>query len=116
MSSAAPTFPPSVRWIVTVALLIFVAGSGSVLKRDTPGKISSAFAKSGAKKGGGYYLDDGPGDNPPANLDSIPDAVPRDEPLRIANMRPYVALGKPYTPMTVLASYREAISRMYSPW
>lgn len=107
MSNAAPTFPPSVRWIVTVALLIFVAGCGSVLKRDTPGKISSAFAKSGAKKGGGYYLDDGPGDNPPANLDSIPDAVPRDEPLRMANMRPYVALGKPYTPMTVLASYRE---------
>ncbi|MEO6824559.1 MAG: septal ring lytic transglycosylase RlpA family protein [Nitrosospira sp.] len=107
MSNAASTFPPSVRWIVTVALLLFVAGCGSVLKRDAPGKISSAFLKPGAKKGGGYYLDDGPGDNPPANLDSIPDAIPWDEPLRMANMRPYVALGKSYTPMTVLAYYRE---------
>ena len=26
---------------------------------------------------GGYYLDDGPGANPPADLDSIPDAVPQ---------------------------------------
>ena len=30
-------------------------------------------------KPGGYYKDDGPGDNPPANLASIPDAVPRAE-------------------------------------
>src|SRR4051812_26979982 len=27
-------------------------------------------------RGGGYYLDDGPGDSPPPDLDSIPDAVP----------------------------------------
>lgn len=79
------------------------------MKRDTSGKTSSATSvKSGiATKKGGYYLDDGPGDNPPADLASIPDAVPRDEPLRQANMRPYVALGKSYAPMTALESYRE---------
>jgi len=26
------------------------------------------------KRPGGYYQDDGPGDNPPANIDAIPDA------------------------------------------
>lgn len=90
-------------------MIVFIAGCGSALKRDTLGKTSSSTpVKSGiAAKKGGYYLDDGPGDNPPADLDLIPDAVPRDEPLRPANMRPYVALGKSYTPMTTLESYRE---------
>lgn len=60
-----------------------------------------------AKFGGGYYKDDGPGDNPPPNLEAIPDAVPRQEPLhRFAN-RPYVALGQSYTPDTELRSYKE---------
>lgn len=60
-----------------------------------------------AKFGGGYYKDDGPGDNPPPNLDAIPDAVPRLEPLhRFAN-RPYVALGQSYMPDTELCSYKE---------
>lgn len=53
-----------------------------------------------APKGGGYYLDDGPEANPPVNLDAVPDAVPRHEPLhRFAN-RSYVALGNSYTPLT----------------
>src|SRR5688500_11720276 len=55
-----------------------------------------------ARKGGGYYLDDGPGDNPPPNLHLVPDAVPKVEPLRLANMQPYVALGKYFRPMTEL--------------
>jgi len=47
---------------------------------------------------GGYYQDDGPGENPPPNLQATPDAVPRDEPpQRFAN-RPYEALGSTYTP------------------
>jgi rare lipoprotein A len=58
-------------------------------------------------KSGGYYLDDGPEANPPPNLDAIPDAVPRDEPLhRFAN-RTYVALGTTYTPLTERRSYSE---------
>lgn len=56
---------------------------------------------------GGYYLDDGPEANPPSNLDAVPDAVPRDEPLhRFAN-RTYVALGNTYTPQTVRGTYSE---------
>ncbi|WP_292996161.1 septal ring lytic transglycosylase RlpA family protein [Nitrosomonas sp.] len=60
-----------------------------------------------ARKGGGYYLDDGPGDNPPPDLHLVPDAIPRAESLRPANMQPYVALGKNFKPMTELRPYKE---------
>ena len=47
---------------------------------------------------GGYYQDDGPGDNPPADLERIPDAEPKAEPLhRFAN-NPYIVLGRTYVP------------------
>jgi rare lipoprotein A len=49
---------------------------------------------------GGYYKDDGPHEAPPPDLDKVPDAVPRAEPLhRFAN-RPYTVLGRSYTPRT----------------
>ena len=54
---------------------------------------------------GGYYLDDGPGASPPANIDSIPDAVPRVEPINRGTARPYVVMGKSYTPMAALGPY-----------
>lgn len=58
------------------------------------------------KKGGGFYQDDGPGENPPANLDAIPDAVPREEPLnRFAN-KPYSVLGRDYVPLREVGTYR----------
>jgi rare lipoprotein A len=59
------------------------------------------------KRGGAYYLDDGPGDNPPPNLDRLPDAVPRVEPLRPAANRPYEIFGRTYTPLTTLRPYRQ---------
>jgi rare lipoprotein A len=55
---------------------------------------------------GGYYLDDGPGGNPPSNLDRIPDAVPKSEPLNRAASRPYSVFGRDYVPMTSLAPYQ----------
>lgn len=68
----------------------------------------------GSKRGGGYYLDDGPEDNPPPNLHLVPDAVPKAEPLRQANMQPYVALGKTFKPMTELGPYkRRGIASWY---
>jgi len=49
---------------------------------------------------GGYYKDDGPHEVPPPDLDKVPDAIPRIEPLhRFAN-RPYTVLGRSYTPRT----------------
>lgn len=85
-----------------VAALLFII---SACSNNTPRMGQSSVQKH--VKGGGYYLDDGPEDNPPSNLDSVPDAVPRNEPLKAATMRPYVALGKTYTPMTALGSYKQ---------
>ncbi|MCO5097088.1 MAG: septal ring lytic transglycosylase RlpA family protein [Rhodocyclaceae bacterium] len=57
-------------------------------------------------KGGGYYQDDGPADSMPANLDAIPDAQPRAEPLhRFAN-RPYSVLGQDFVPYQELKPYK----------
>jgi rare lipoprotein A len=71
-----------------------------------PGPRTSAGGPA-TSKSGGYYLDDGPGANAPANLDQVPDAVPRLEPLhRFAN-RPYSVFGREYVPATELRPYRE---------
>ena len=56
---------------------------------------------------GGYLEGDGPGADAPANIDSIPDAVPRDEPLHRYANRQYVALGKTYDPLTTRGSFKE---------
>ena len=56
---------------------------------------------------GGYYMDDGPGENPPKNIASIPNAVPKKEPLHSRTNRPYKALGATYKPMTSYQPYKE---------
>ncbi|WP_292914709.1 septal ring lytic transglycosylase RlpA family protein [Nitrosomonas sp.] len=83
--------------------------TASKQKGKSVASISGAAKSSGSmtRKGGGYYLDDGPEDNPPPDLHLVPDAVPKAEPLRQANMQPYVALGKQFKPMTELTSYKK---------
>lgn len=49
--------------------------------------------------GNRFYLDDGPGDRPTAELDQIPDAVPVAEPLNRFTSQPYSVFGRTYTPM-----------------
>ena len=60
----------------------------------------------GGSKKGGYYKDDGPPRNPPSNLDRIPDATPRIEPLARGPNRPYTIMGKRYVPDTSGQAYR----------
>ncbi len=48
---------------------------------------------------GGYYMDDGPGDNPPPNLAEVPDAEVKAEPYAKGANKPYVVFGQSYTPM-----------------
>jgi len=61
-----------------------------------------------APQGGGYYLDDGPGELRPANLDDLPSADPRIEPIAIRNTRPYTVMGQTFTPQTSLEEpYRQ---------
>ena len=81
------------RFAIAVLLALALAGCGTAPTKPPP-------------RSGGYYLDDGPGANPPANLDKIPDAVPRAEPINRGTSRPYVVMGKTYTPMTALAPYK----------
>ena len=84
------------------AVTLALAGCGS-----SPPAHAKKPSPAATAKGGGYYLDDGPEANPPPNLDAIPDAVPRGEPLhRFAN-RTYAALGNTYTPQTERRAYRE---------
>jgi len=76
-----------------------------VPKPSTPGKPAikpeapPAMPAAGSGRGG-YYQDDGPGDNPPPNLDQVPDADVRNDPLLPYSNRPYVVFGKTYTPIT----------------
>lgn len=67
---------------------------------------STPVDTSSSNKAGGYYLDDGPGANPPQDMDSIPNAVPRKEPLLDRSNKPYKALGAVYTPMTHYQPYK----------
>lgn len=49
---------------------------------------------------GGYYQDDGPGDNPPPGLMNVPDAVVKYEPyLKGGVNKVYSVFGQTYTPM-----------------
>lgn len=67
---------------------------------------STPVDASSSNKAGGYYLDDGPGANPPQDMDSIPNAVPRKESLLDRSNKPYKALGAVYTPMTRYQPYK----------
>jgi rare lipoprotein A len=57
-------------------------------------------------RGGGYYKDDGPG-SLPADVQNIPDAVPRIETYNPANMKPYVVFGKRYVPTNDEAPFQQ---------
>lgn len=57
---------------------------------------------------GGYLAGDGPGAETPVNLDEIPDAVPKAEPLHRYANREYTALGKTYKPLDSTGNYKES--------
>ena len=92
--------------VLVLVLLTTLAACSSSPPRSAPEAGSPAAAARVPIRGGGYYKDDGPGENPP-DLDRIPDAQPRAERLnRFAN-NPYQALGKDYVPLRVGTGYRE---------
>lgn len=90
--AAAPLPRTAYRWLwLTLALLIAV--------------VLSACGSS-PKRSGGYYKDDGPHARVPADLDKVPDAVPRVEPYASGPNRPYTVFGKKYVPDTSGRAYR----------
>ena len=113
------SLPSAAAGISLLALLILGGCGGNaahVEHTETPGRIETPSTNAKPvrkptsvvqKRGGGYYKDDGPGDEIPDNLDEIPDAQPRLEPLhRFAN-RPYNVLGKSYVPDTSLKPFKQ---------
>lgn len=84
-----------------------MSGCGTTPKREP------SVSKAPPTPRGGYYLDDGPGEYPPVDLDSIPDAVPKLEPLHRGASRPYVVMGRDYAPMTSLQPYK---ARGFATW
>jgi len=91
------------RGLAAVAIALLVAACGSAPQRAPVPDVPAG----GDGRKGAYYKDDGPGDNTPADLDKVPDAVPRSEPLhRFAN-RPYEVFGRRYVPIASTVGFRE---------
>ena len=65
------------------------------------------------QKSGAYYLDDGPEENPPEDLDKINDAQPKYEALSRRANRPYVAFNKKYIPLKKIIPFEE---KGYASW
>lgn len=104
------------RILTAIFITLLVAACGG---KNTQVATSSVPAPPSIKKeaptappkkqtSGGYYLDDGPDNNPPKNLNSIPDATPRHEPINLASTRPYQALGKTYVPMKTRQAFKQS--------
>ena len=96
-----------------IGLLLALSGCASAPKpgapvkpATTPGKPAPGASASLPSRPGGFYQDDGPGDSPPDPA-SVPDAVPRLEPLHPRANRPYTVFERSYQPMTRLEAFRE---------
>ena len=95
--------------VISILLLLILAGCSSV--PTTPVPPTPTVAKAGSAKSshpalpaagsgrGGYYQDDGPGDEIPDGLQDTPDADPRIEPYATRGNKPYVVFGKRYSPL-----------------
>lgn len=110
--------------IIKVCLLaisvVWLASCGGVKTQPTPPAPPSAKspqvptpnanqAQNAPKPSnkGGYYLDDGPEDNPPSEINNIPNAVPKNDPYLTRSNKPYKALGQQYVPMTSYQPYKK---------
>ena len=93
--------------LLVSALALTACGTFSGRTGTGDPQVTARSQADPARKRGGYYLDDGPGDRTPADLDAVPDAIPRWEPLNRGTARPYAVMGRSYTPMTDLGPYRE---------
>jgi len=103
------------RYVSLLTLLLLAACGGQPPQPVSEGAVPSAPTIADKKptvtytfkRGGGFYQDDGPLDEIPVDLASVPDAVPRSEALhRFAN-RPYSVLGRDYVPLQARDPYRE---------
>ena len=99
MQAASPSLPPSRAagawaWLALLVLLALLGGCAS--GPSTGSRIWSSPDR------------DGPEAHPPADLDRVPDAEPRVEPIRSGGPnKPYEVLGHSYVPITQDQPYTE---------
>jgi len=110
MSAATKRFL-ALAWACAVAaLLAACAGAPPAPTVEDRGSAAPATPSvppgASAPRRGGYYKDDGPGDNPP-DLAAIPDAEPRVEAISRSANNPYNVFGVDYVPMRSLAPFRQ---------
>jgi rare lipoprotein A len=77
--------------VLAIAIAAAIAGCSTTPKPPP----SSPPARTG-----GFYQDDGPPAQVPADIMATPDAAPRIEAFHSGASRPYVALGQSFTPVT----------------
>lgn len=100
--------------LLSIVLLTACAGNSAIKPTAKPPSVSATSSKqtsvenASPKPGsGGYYLDDGPGENAPAEIDSIPGATLKTEQPYTRSNKPYMALGQQYAPMTTFVPYKK---------
>jgi rare lipoprotein A len=90
------------------AAAALLAACGTPSRPGAPSSPAGTSAPAPAPaRGGAFYQDDGPPDRIPPDLANIPDAVPRVEDFNRATSRPYVALGRSYTPLVGDVAFRQ---------
>ena len=99
-------------FLAWATLFLSACGSQPTRKAATPAPAAPVENKVENKAApvpgsGGYLPGDGPGTDIPVNLDAIPDAIPKNEPLHRYANRPYTALGKTYKPLTVVGNFKQ---------
>ena len=81
--------------VAAISLALLVAGCGSAPKKPEP----AASPK--------YYADDGPPERMPDGLETVPDAIPRDEAFNKFANRPYTVFGETYVPVVNKEPFRQ---------
>lgn len=103
------------RRVATSVLALLLAACGSAPRQTAEpateagkptAKTPTKRPQVTLKRGGGFYKDDGPGEEIPDGLDDIPDAEPKWEPIHKPATKPYVVLGKEYVPNTTVRPYK----------
>ena len=90
------------RYVLSALLLPLVLASCA-----TPTRGPTPSPGSLPRQGGGYYMDDGPGAHPPADLGAIPNPVPKPEPLIARANQPYEVMGQSFVPETRLKPFEQ---------
>lgn len=99
----------SLRSALPILLATLLAACASPAPRapaEGTGAAPARAPQAGPARGA-FYLDDGPSDRAPVDPHSVPDAVPRAEPLLARANRPYEVFGRRYVPMTQLEPYQQ---------